>query len=212
MINVLLDPLPEEWETEDGRVFPINSDFRIGVQLHLLFGDPELTEQEKLYKMADLLGLSGISAEEVTECVKWFLGGWSHDNPGKKKDERLSDFDIDQWRIYAAFLSQYHIDLNEIEYLHFWAFMGLLTSLSESAFTKVVEIRGKKASKNMSKEDRKALQEAKETYRLGKIMTAEEKELEDGLYEFLGGKSDPDEERRIKEFESYGGGDNQGGL
>lgn len=205
MINVLLDPLPEEWETEDGRSFPINTDFRIGVQLHLLFADPEATEQEKLYKMADLLGLSGVSGDDVTECVKWFLGGWSHDNPSqKKREERLSDFDIDQWRIYSAFRAQYGIDLNEIEYLHFWAFMGLLTSLSDSAYTRVIDIRGKKPDKNMSKEDRKTLMEAKATYRLDKRMTAEEKELEDNIFEFLGGRPDPEEEERIREFEKYG--------
>lgn len=204
MINVLLDPLPEEWEAEDGSIYPINTDFRIGVQIHLLYADQEATEQEKMFKMAELLGVEGLDPESLADCVKWFLGGWSHDNPGKKKEERLSDFDIDQWRIYSAFRAQYGIDLNEIEYLHFWAFMGMLTSLSDSAYTRVVEIRGRKPDKNMSKEDRKALQEAKATYRLGKLMTAEEKELEDSLFELLGGHPDPEEERRIREFEKYG--------
>lgn len=207
MINVLLDELPEEWETADGYTVKVNTDFRIGVQIALLQDDPDWTEQEKTMKIMELMfdGIPDLTPDEFQECIQWFLGGWHHDNVVRKGDDtKLSDFDIDQWRIYAAFLAEYGIDLNNIEYLHYWAFMGLLSSLTDTAFTRVIEIRGRKVSKDMSKEDKKALKEAKATYKLGRKLTYEEKAMEDDLYDFLGGNLDEEERHRLAKFEKYG--------
>ena len=42
MWNVLLDPLPEEWEG-----YPIDSDFQTGILISQCLVDSELTEYEK---------------------------------------------------------------------------------------------------------------------------------------------------------------------
>ena len=96
------------------------------------------------------------------------------------------DFDIDQWRIYAAFRNQYHIDLNT-EQMHWFVFMGLLSNLDECAFTRVIDVRTKKINPKDSKEVKKAIAEAKEVYRLGEIkqkeLTTEEKERDKAALE-----------------------------
>ena len=80
---------------------------------------------------------------------------------------------MDQWRIYAAFKSQYGIDLGT-EKMHFWVFMGLLSSLEECAFTRVVSIREKKIDSKMSKEEKNWLRKAKEMFRIRKDDAEEE--------------------------------------
>lgn len=163
MFNILLDEKPTSWNG-----YSVNTDFRIGIQLMQIVQDKELAEREKTPLMLELLfpGIAPSDPNELTECVQWFLGGWYLDKQAKKKETaRAFDFDVDQWRIYAAFRSQYNIDLNTVD-LHFWEFMGLLTSLEECAFTRISNLRTQKIDPKMSKEEKQALKEAKRIYQL----------------------------------------------
>jgi hypothetical protein len=55
----------------------------------------------------------------------------------------------------------------------------------------------------MDKEERKALAEAKEVYTLDTAMSVEEREVENNLYDFLGGNVGKKEQKRIEEFEKF---------
>lgn len=159
--NVLLHPLPEEWEGY--RIVP---DFRVGVQIVQLLDDPDYSQAERLAYASELLFED--MPETMEECVQglvWFLGGWNHDNRLKKQDDEIvvMDYMVDQWRIYAAFMQQYHIDLDKAE-LHFWSFMGLLTNLEECHFTQVRDMRAMKETGDMSAKQKEALRNAKKIY------------------------------------------------
>ena len=206
MNNVLLDPLPTDWESPDGHVYPLDTDFRIGIQLCLVQDDIELSEREKIIQMQKLLFVGYVppNPKEVEECLKFFLNGWHHDNSGRKKEKkRLMDFDIDQWRIYSAFLAQYHIDLNTVPYMHFWMFMGLLSSLQECSYTRVIDIRQRKFKPKMSAEEKKQLREAKDIYELPELISLEDQEMEADISDFLGGTMSEAEKKRVEEFEKY---------
>lgn len=167
--NILLDEKPILWQG-----YPINTDFRTGVQICQIMQDKELTDIEK-YAVACELLFPGVmpEAEEVARAIDWYMNGWMTDKPSQKKDKvRLIDFDVDQGRIYSAFRAQYRLDLNTVD-LHYWEFMWLLTNLEECAFTRVIDIRNKTANKRMSAEEKKALKAAKEIYALEPL---EEKE------------------------------------
>ena len=162
MFNIMLDPLPAMWEG-----FPIDSDFRIGIQISQIFEDKELMDAEKFSAAAELL-FTGIMPypEEQAEAIQWVLSDWNHDNVPKSKNAvRVMDYDIDQWRIYSAFKHNYGIDLNAAE-MHYWQFMGLLTTLEECAFTHVIELRAKKVTGKMSNEQKAAIMKAKKMYAL----------------------------------------------
>lgn len=162
MFNVMLDPVPTMWEG-----FPIDSDFRIGIQICQIFEDKEMLDSEKFSQAAGLL-FPGIMPEppEQAEAVKWFLSEWNHDNTSKSKNTvRVLDYDIDQWRIYSAFREKYGIDLNMAE-MHYWQFMGLLRNLNDCAFTKILDIRSMKIKPKMSKEEKAAISMAKAVYGL----------------------------------------------
>lgn len=173
VFNIMLDEKPVAWNG-----FPVNTDFRIGIQISQVLGNIELSEYEKTGKVIDLL-FPGIVPENVQDAVLWFLNGWNHDRHRSRNDRvKDIDFDIDQWRIYSAFRAQYGIDLNTAD-LHYWEFMALLTTLEECAFTRVIDIRHKKVSPKMKAEERKAISEAQRVYALvqpGRTVPPEEKE------------------------------------
>ena len=165
MFNVLLDALPWEWNG-----YPVDMNFDTGIKVSQCLADEELTNEERISTALYLIFPEGaqLDADSATEALRWYLNGWNHDNTGKKKDEAVvMDFDIDQWRIYAAFRAQYGINLNRAS-LHFWEYMGLLSNLTECAFTQVVSIRSKKITSKMSKDEKKAVLEAKKIYAIKK--------------------------------------------
>lgn len=158
----MLDPLPTDWEG-----FPIDTHFRIGIQMCQVMDDRELTDMER-YGMVSNLFFPGIRPDVSgqREAIKWFLTAWNHDRNRKAKDTaRVMDYDIDQWRIYSAFRNQYGIDLNTAD-MHYWQFMGMLTTLDECAFTRVIDIRTKKTNPKMSQAEKKAIAEVKAVYAL----------------------------------------------
>lgn len=171
MNNILLDPLPEEWHG-----YTINTWFQVGVQVYITQYDGELSDLEKADRLLGLLFEDEYGyirrhpsdKDELEECVNWFLNGWCHDNaPSKAEKRRLVDYDVDQWRIYADFRQIYGINLNEAD-LHWWEFCGMLWNMphERSSFMQVLEIRRKKITSKMGKEEKAAITEAKKIYAL----------------------------------------------
>ncbi len=190
MFNILLDKLPSDY-----RGFPIDSDFQVGIQIMQALENRELSGQEGqaaalalLFLQEDAQGnkLPLPDARTALEGLVWFLTDWNHDHNDKGDKTKVTDYDIDQWRIYAAFRQYYGINLNDLgrrcvgyklvdgevisvyeeNRLHFWEFMGLLTSLPECAYTRVVDIRARKITPKMGKEEKKAYIELKKVYAL----------------------------------------------
>lgn len=180
MFNVLLDELPEEWEG-----YPIASDFRTGIQIMQCLQDEEFEKEERIMCALELLFPNKRKRPDIQQaekCLNWFMTEFNHDKHKKKNDNKKAyDFDIDQWRIYSAFLNQYRIDLSSTD-MHWFVFMGLLSNLDECAFTRVVDIRNKKPRAKDSNEVKKAIAEAKNVYRIDNVkeeeLSVEEKERE----------------------------------
>ena len=85
MWNVLLDPLPTEWNG-----YPIDSDFQIGIQISQCLHDESLSETEQFLIAADLLFPSDENhpgIEEAAAGLKWFLTEFHHDNNVDEKDD-----------------------------------------------------------------------------------------------------------------------------
>lgn len=167
MFNVLLDPLPTEYKG-----FPIDSDFQTGIQIMQALEDEELTEQEQIWVALSLLFLQEDKdgnilqipdVQTAVEGLVWFLTDWNHDHNSNVDKKRVTDYDIDQWRIYSAFRQHYGINLNT-DKLHFWEFMGLLTTLPECSYTRVIDIRAKKITNKMGKDEKKAYEDLKKVY------------------------------------------------
>nr|DAY80992.1 MAG TPA: hypothetical protein [Caudoviricetes sp.] len=210
MINVMLDPLPSEWNG-----YKVNTDFRVGLQVYLLEYDPDLSKTEKSYLIECLLFENENGelrdtpeGDALQECITWFLNGWYHDREEKaKKTRRLVDYDIDQWRIYADFLQCYHIDLSTVD-MHWWMFNGLLWNMpyKMSSFMQVIEIRQKTIDAKMSKAEKEAIKSAKHIYDLEQQETRAYTEKEttkiDAYDQMMAEmrKQKDEEEKILKEF------------
>lgn len=163
MYNALIDGLPDSYEG-----YPVNTDFETGIQIMKILDDDELTEEEKYFHASSLLfdDLEMPPIEIAINALLWWLTGWNNDSKFDDDDKTVvMDMDVDQWRIYSAFRSQYHINLMQEE-LHFWEFMALLTTLGDCAFTRVVDIRGEKETRGMSNDEKRELRKAKKRYSL----------------------------------------------
>lgn len=162
MFNIMLDPLPNDWNG-----YPIDSDFQTGIMISQCMADESLSNDEKFLTAMDLLfPQDKPPVNEAEEAITWFLNEYNHDNMASKKKEKeeiVFDFDIDQWRIYAAFKSQYNIDLNTAQ-LHWFVFMGLLSNLDECALTRVMDIRQKEITPKMSRKEKNAIMAAKKVF------------------------------------------------
>lgn len=194
MFNVLLDKLPTEYKG-----YPIDTDFGIGIQIMQVLENKDLSLQEQIETALSLLFLQNDEdgnllplpdTETAIDGLIWFLKEWDHDKHMDLEDEtKVTDYDIDQWRIYAAFRQQYGINLNT-DKLHFWEFMGLLTTLPpDCAYRQVIDIRTKKIMPKMRSEEKNALKKAKKMYALDETeeeLTDEEKEAVEAFMALVG--------------------------
>lgn len=176
MFNIMLDKLPTKYEG-----CQIDTDFQTGIQIIQALENEELSQQEQIGVALSLLFITTDEngepldlpdAQTAVDCLTWFLSAWNHDKHGGEDKEKVTDYDIDQWRIYSAFRQHYGINLNT-DALHFWEFMALLTTLPECAYTRVVDIRSKKLDGKMSKEERNTYVKLKAIYELKQTKAAE---------------------------------------
>ena len=184
-MNILIDLLPSSVKI-DSTEYEINSDFRTSVLFSLLMEDDNLSEEEKVLQALNLYyPVVPDNLEEAIEQIKWFYSCGKLDNPiGNKKaresSKKVFDFEVDANYIYSAFMSQYRIDLQDIEELHWWKFKALLEGLKEdNKLSKIIEYRSVDLSKIKDKEQRKFYKDMQKQYSLNKESKEDLKLLEE---------------------------------
>lgn len=186
MFNLLTGTLPTSVEA-DGIVYPVETDFRTMIEFERIITHEESDSRTIITKSLELVFTSGIPAN-VTEAFTGLLYIYSCGKPANSKrkvrkngdveikEPRIYDFEVDAPYIYGAFLSHYGIDLQDIEYLHWWKFHALFMSLPKTE--KIVEImsyRATDASKIEDKAERQRIAELQRIYALPQSLTPEEK-------------------------------------
>lgn len=160
MANIILDVLPETVEI-DGAEYRINSDFRISILFELLMQDDEVGKRQKLIQGLKLYypEIPQNMTEAVDKMIWFYRCGKETESgghgSGSGRAKQIYSFEHDDDYIYAAFLEQYGIDLQDIEELHWWKFRALFRGLSEDTeFVKIMGYRSVKITSKMSKEQR----------------------------------------------------------
>ncbi|MCL2772358.1 MAG: bacteriophage Gp15 family protein [Oscillospiraceae bacterium] len=140
------------------KVFPTNAnaDFRNILRIFAILRDNKINQYKRIKKAVEWFGAPpNSSADEFIEAFFEFVNPQTttvnnfaceiYGTPFQKGalgDEPQFDFDFDAEEIYASFISEYGIDLIEIDFLHWYKFKILLENLSsESAFKKKIELR-----------------------------------------------------------------------
>lgn len=177
-MNLLLDRLPTEHEG-----LKIETNFRSFIMFELLMQDNKVSEQDKIALALNIFyNEVPKDIKKAIDVILWFYARGDTDKKSSKKTEkngkeRIYSYEHDANYIYSAFLSQYGIDLNEIEYLHWWKFKSLFEGLNDE--NKICEIMGYRAvdlSKIKDKKQRDKYKKLKSAYALPDERTEEEKE------------------------------------
>jgi hypothetical protein len=180
-MNILIDKLPTEI-TIDGINYAVNSNFRVGILFEILLADGELDEKQKLYTAFQIYFIENKPPYDKTaidSIIDFYLCGQKPvraGRGGKTKNRIIYDFEHDAQYIYAAFLEQYGIDLQDIEYLHWWKFAAMFRSLkADTEIQRIMQIRATDAGKIKDKERKQDILRQQALYRIPDNLTPEQK-------------------------------------
>lgn len=155
-MNVLADKFPTTVEI-DGVEYELNTDFRVGLNIMLAFEDPELTSGEKVRVMLELL-YKEIPPDQrkARDLAVLFLDCGEERNGNTSGTEaRLYSFTHDAKYIYSAIRQTHGIDLETVEYLHWWKFCFLFLDLDPDCFfQQMIHLRRQKQRGKLTKEER----------------------------------------------------------
>lgn len=189
MHNLLTGSLPTS-VTIRGREFFAETDFRMMIELEKLILDTGTNAEDRVIRILNMIFTEGIPAD-VEAAFNGVLYLYSCGKPPDKKkseakkkkngeieikEKLIYDYEFDAPYIYGAFLSQYGIDLQDIDYLHWWKFQALFKSLPSTQ--KIVEIMGYRATDTTQIKDNKErarIQKLQSIYALPQNLTTEEK-------------------------------------
>lgn len=185
-MNIILDELPETVEI-DGNSYFIDTDFRTLIIFEKIILDPSLGTREKVEQMLELCYTDGIPQNIQAACDAVFdiyrCGAPAKSERTQKKNgevtirpKQVFDYEYDAPYIFGAFMSQYGIDLNEIEYLHWWKFQAMFKSLNSS--NKIIEIisyRSQDLGEIENTAERNRIAKLQRQYALPQQYTQEEK-------------------------------------
>lgn len=185
-MNLLIDLLPTTVNI-DKKEYEINSDFRTSILFELLMQDSSIEDRDKV-----IMGLNLYYQEippkkcwrEATEQILWFYRCGKDLITSKRKGKGKSDikiysFEYDDDYIYAAFMDQYGIDLQDIKELHWWKFKAMFKSLKEdNQIVKIMGYRSMDLSKIKDKEQKAYYKKMQELYKIP-ISKDEQEKLEE---------------------------------
>lgn len=169
-MNLLLDKLPE-YINVDNQKHVIRTNFREWMKFELVMLNGSTDEEKSKILSHMIYDVIPENTEcAVDEIINFYQCGKISKNNNTKNSashKRVYDYEIDQYLIYTAFLRYYKIDLNVIDYMHWWTFRQLFLELpDESKMKKVMMYRSIVINSSMSTEQKKFYAEMKRTYAL----------------------------------------------
>lgn len=183
MINLLLDNIDEV--VNERIKIDFDTNFRIGIAFEIMMQNPKYSMQAKTYQALKLFypEINKIKdTKKAIDDIIWFYScGKSEEKTSQKnrkgKNKQIYSYEFDNDLIYSAFKNQYNVDLEEIEYLHWWKFKAMFNGLKSD--NRIVEIMGYRAmelSKIKDKDMKKHYKQLQEEYKLPDMRSEEEKE------------------------------------
>lgn len=183
MINLLLDNIDEVVKSRIKINFDTN--FRIGIAFEIMMQNPKYSMQAKTYQALKLfypeMNKIKDTKKAIDDIIWFYTCGKSEEETSQKnrkgKNKQIYSYEFDNDLIYSAFKNQYNVDLEEIEYLHWWKFKAMFNGLKSD--NRIVEIMGYRAmdlSKIKDKDMKKHYKQLQEEHKLPDMRSEEEKE------------------------------------
>ncbi len=149
-MNILIDDIECPDQTVvNGERYEIRTNFRMSILFELMMQDDSLDARTRVWKGLNLYFpvIPGDLSAAVDAALWFYRCGREETALQKRMAERkgkkqIYSFDYDAGRIYAAFLLAYNIDLQDIDYMHWWRFRFLFDSLPKDCeFVRAMEYR-----------------------------------------------------------------------
>lgn len=182
MFNIIVDRPPVTVEI-DGVQWTINSDFRTGILFEQLINDRDVGDQERLALALQLYypTIPDNIQEAVNQLVWFYRCGENPPSPTtsetarrtSRQNRRVVDYDVDSGLIFAAFMTDFRIDLTKAR-LHWWIYHSLFECLSEdNRVVKIMLYRGVDL-KSIDKGQRNFYARMQRKYQLKPALSTEE--------------------------------------
>lgn len=171
----------------NGEEYPINTDFRVGLECMELIDSDDVGDFERAVGVVVMLFGDEIDInDETLALAKLYLQCGK--NPEEHEEQvRDMDFEQDAEFIEASFMSDYHIDLSTTS-MHWWRFCALINGFTEqSVLSKVREIRNYDVEQLHDEKSKRKMKEAQERLALKPIISKEDQEVLDEFEEWLKG-------------------------
>jgi hypothetical protein len=168
----------------DGKAYAINPGYKHALACYVCINDREIDDTERT------LGVLGLLYKEqprntklaLAQAVKYLQLGREH-RPREEDAARDLDFTKDMHYIRSSFRSDYGIDLNTREDMHWWEFYELLQGLTDdSILNRVRDLRNYDATKVKDPQLRARIQRAQEDVALDDDLSAEDERKLDDFY------------------------------
>lgn len=176
-MDLFLTELPQS-VTVDGAEYPIDADFRCMLRIEALLNE-EGDEAEKATEALLLFykGKIPVNIEEAVTQMALFLQGEEEStaeqkaraegDTARRMHPALYSFHYDSGLIYAAFLTQYGLDLTEIPFLHWWKFLALFEGMEDDRrIREVMRCRGVEIRADMPQNQKDYYNAMKKAYAL----------------------------------------------
>ncbi len=194
MIGALPETLAVGNET-----YHIRTDYRNVLQTFEAFNDQELETTEKWIVAIYLLFADFTCAEDVEEAVgggfdvsgaikqlMWFISGGKEERKDDRKEPPTYDWVQDEQIIFSAVNNVAKKEVREVEYMHWWTFLGYFYEIGEGNFSYIVGIRNKlNKGKKLEKQEKEFLNKNKDMVLIKKKLSKEEQEQEDEFQALL---------------------------
>ena len=157
-MNVLTDKFPTKIKVNN-KVLKINSDFRNCIKIIEAFEDDDLFNEEKYLILIRRLYIDEVKEEDLEQAIikgiKFLDLGEENEN-NEENVKRLYSFSKDDSYIYTGIRQSHNIDLNSIEYLHWWNFVYLFLDIGQDCmFNQLVYYRKRKNEGKLTKDEKK---------------------------------------------------------
>lgn len=179
-MNILVDKLPTDYEG-----LKINTNFRSFILFELLMQDRDVDKEDKIALALELFyDEFPRDIKKAFDGILWFYTRGKKTKEPKNENEQLNNnkkkiysFEHDADLIYTAFLDQYGVDLNDIEYLHWFKFKAMFEGLKgENKICEIMGYRSVDVGKIKDKEEKKRYKKLQREWALPDDRTEEEKE------------------------------------
>ena len=190
---------PEYVKVEDKK-YKINTDFRVAIECQDIATDESIGDYERALAIVyKLFGEDGINAPQhykklLELSIKYLSCGKEVDMKGNEEPDM--DFTQDMDYIEASFMSDYNIDLTNIE-MHWWKFYNLINGLSNSEMgnccvlnrvrnLRTYDTKDIKDPKELEKIKKAKEQVALKKKNITKMLTSEQRKNIDNFYKMTG--------------------------